>query len=324
MKTRKVNDDTPDIRPDYRHAYPVLISVGVGVIIALIVRYALVPQTFGQYGFYRAAALDDEKAHLSRYAGRAACKVCHEDVVALHAKDAHASVECETCHGAGGKHVNDPDVPMAKANAKEDCLVCHRLLDARPGAFPQVDWQKHYKFVGVKDLSITCVRCHSGHEPLYLDHDLRTARLHPLIQECASCHTGRTDETLKKPDTHPKIFQCDYCHAGLAKSFAKGSHTQVRCTTCHLFIKENAYSGRIVRNTNPRFCLLCHRKSDFKAVAGSKGDAEPKTYTGPPTIDWPAHIEEVSKDPPDPKRTCVSCHQEHIHDLYPKEALHAL
>ncbi len=300
------------VRPDYRHAYPLLIIVALGVTAALIVRHSLVPKSFGQYGFYRAAALDDEKARLSRHAGRAACAECHEDVVAVHARDAHGSVECETCHGVGGKHIKDNDSPMARAGAKDDCLVCHRLLDARPGSFPQVDWQKHYQFVGVKDKATACVRCHSGHEPLYLDQDLRKARLHPLIQECTSCHIGRTDQTLKKPDGHPQIFQCDYCHPDLAKSFAKVAHAGLRCTTCHLFVKENAFSGRIVRNTNPRFCLLCHRKADFKSDAG------------PPTIEWPEHIKDVSNDAPDPKRPCVTCHQAQIHDLYRKDAQHAM
>ena len=312
MTTRNANDNATGNRPDYRHVYPVLILLSLGVATALTVRHYMVPATFGEFGFYRAAAMDDEKARQPRHVGRAVCTECHGDVALIHAKDVHATVECETCHGAGNKHVKDNDAPMAAANGKDDCLVCHRMLDARPGAFPQVEWQKHYQFVGVKDTSIACVRCHSGHEPLYLDRDLRTARLHPLIQQCNSCHLGRTDETLKKPDTHPKIFQCDYCHAELAKSFAAGSHTSVRCTTCHLFIKETSYSGRIVRNTNPQFCLLCHRKADFKSDSG------------PPTINWPAHIKDVSKDPVDPKRSCVSCHQDQIHAIRSKEAPHGL
>ncbi|MEI6562751.1 MAG: cytochrome c3 family protein [bacterium] len=312
----KQNDDMK-VRPDYRHAYPVLVILFVLVTAGLTVRRLLVPKSFGEYGYFRADAMDDEKAIQPRHVGRAACVECHEDIAAIHAKDVHASVECETCHGVGGKHVKDNDVPMARADAKNDCLVCHRQLDARPGSFPQVDWQKHYQFVGVNDPTTACVRCHSGHEPLYLDHDLRTARLHPLIQQCNSCHMGRTDETLKKPDTHPKIFQCDYCHADLAKSFAQGSHTKVSCTTCHLFIKETAFSGRIVRNTNPKFCLLCHRKEAFKGNAGGK-------ESGPPTIEWPAHIKDVSKDALDPNRPCVNCHQDQIHALYTKEAHHAM
>lgn len=307
--------DARKVRPDYRHAYPVLIILVLVATTALTVRHLLIPKTFGEYGFYRAAAMDDEKAIVPRHVGRAVCATCHDDIAAIHAKDVHASVECETCHGVGGKHAKDNDVPMARADGKDDCLVCHRQLDARPGSFPQISWQQHYQFVGVTDLTTACVRCHSGHEPLYLDHDLRSARLHPLIQQCNSCHLGRTDETLKKPDTHPKIFQCDYCHPDVAKSFAKSSHTKVSCTACHLFIKETSFSGRIVRNTNPQFCLLCHRKAPFKAGTNK---------AAPPTIEWPAHIKDVSNDPVDPKRTCVSCHQAEIHALYTKEAHHAL
>ena len=312
MTTGRNSGNAPKVRPDFRHAVPVLVIVVVAVAVALTVRHFLVPATFGEYGHYRAAAMEDEKAHLSRHAGRAACLECHADIAALHAKDAHASVECETCHGPGAKHVKNSDEPMRAADSRDDCLVCHRHLDARPGSFPQVDWQQHYKFVGVKDTSIACVRCHSGHEPLFTDRDLHFARLHPLIQQCGDCHVGRTDKTLKRPDTHPRIFECNYCHAGLAKSFKQGAHAKLDCTTCHLFIKENSFSGRIVRNADPRFCLLCHRKSDFKSDSG------------PPMIVWPAHIGDVSKEPVDPKRSCVSCHQEQVHDMLPKEGTNAL
>jgi hypothetical protein len=315
--TNRTDKDEMNIRPDYRHAYPVLAMLIALVTVGLTVRYLLVPETFGEYGYYRAAAMDDEKAIQPRHVGRAACLECHDDIAAIHAKDVHSSVECETCHGIGDKHVKDSSSPMSPADTREDCLVCHRQMDSRPGSFPQVDLEKHYKFVGVKDPSIACVKCHSGHEPLYLSKDLHSARLHPLIQQCNSCHIGRTDETLKKPDMHPKIFQCDYCHADLAKSFAKGSHAKVSCTACHLFIKDNAFSGRIVRNTNPKFCLLCHQKSAFKETAG-------KDNAAPPVIDWPAHITDVSADTPDPKRPCVECHQDQIHALYTKEAHHAM
>ena len=312
MTTGKENEDASQARPDFRHAIPVGIIGIVAITLALTARHFLVPKTFGEYGHYRAAAMDEEKALIPVHAGRAACAECHKDVAALHTKDAHASVECETCHGAGGKHVKNSDEPMLPANTRNDCLVCHRYLDARPGAFPQVIWKQHFQFVGVKDVSIACVRCHSGHEPLFADRDLRFARLHPLIQNCGDCHVGRTDKTLKRPDTHPRIFECSYCHSGVAKSFKQGAHAKLECATCHFFIKENAFSGRIVRNADPRFCLLCHRKADFKSD------------TRPPKIVWPAHIEEVSNDPVDPKRTCVSCHQEQIHKLLSQEVLNAL
>ncbi len=300
------------VRPDYRHAIPVFVIVVSAVAAALTARHFLIPKTFGEYGHYRAAAMDDEREHATRHVGRAACSECHDDVAALHRKDAHASIECETCHGAGGKHVKNSDEPMNPASTRDDCLVCHRRLDARPGSFPQIEWREHFAFVAVKDESTPCVKCHSGHEPLFSDRDLHAARLHPLIQRCGDCHVGRTDRSLKKPDTHPTIFECNYCHASLAKTFKQGSHSKLDCTTCHLFIKENSFSGRIVRNTDPRFCLLCHKKADFKSESG------------PPMIDWPAHLKDVSSDPADAKTACVSCHQEQIHEMLPKEVSHAL
>jgi len=299
-------------RADYRHAVPVFIIAIMLVIVGLFVRAHLVPDTFGETGFYRAGDIGDEQQRETRYAGQAACEECHDDVSAVHAKDVHASVQCETCHGPGAAHIEDPDIPMKPANRKDDCLVCHRRLDARPGSFPQIVWTEHFKFVGVTDTNIACVSCHSGHEPLFTDHDLRKARLHPLIQDCADCHIGRTNEHLKQPADHPRIFHCTDCHPTIAASFAKAEHHAVDCTTCHLFIKENNFSGRIVRNADPRFCLLCHKKTDFKLNSET------------PKIEWPGHIEEVSDDPPDPKRKCVDCHMFNIHDLYPKEKPHAM
>jgi hypothetical protein len=306
------NKNESKVRPDYRHAYPLAIIVVVMVTAALIVRACFVPETFGDFGHYRANSIDEEASRLPRHGGRAACTECHDDVAAIHAKDAHSTIECETCHGVGGAHIEDPDVAMLRADAKADCLVCHRVLNARPGSFPQVEWQKHYQFVGVEDPDIACVRCHSGHEPLFMDRDLHKARLHPLVHDCGECHVGRSDRTMTKPEDHPTIFQCDSCHAALVTSFNQGSHTKLQCKTCHLFIKENAFSGRIVRNADPRFCLLCHRETDFKSVSG------------PPTIEWPSHLEDVTDGPEDTRRSCVSCHQDKIHDLYPKEKPHAL
>ena len=290
-------------RPDYRHAYPVIIILIVLIAAAFVVRGWLVPATFGQYGFYRAGALDDAREMPLRYAGSAACVECHGDVAALHDKDAHGSVQCETCHGPGIQHIKDNDIPMPLANTQADCLICHRRLDARPGSYPQVDWPQHFLFVGVSNQATACVQCHSGHEPLFMDRDMRAARLHPLINQCSDCHLGLADMTQPRPATHPQIFQCDYCHPAIAASQAKSSHPKMACTACHMFIKENSFSGRIVRNADPRFCLLCHRQAAFKSAKG------------PPMINWPAHIKDVSNDPLDAKRSCTECHQANIHDM---------
>jgi transcription elongation factor Elf1 len=294
-------------KPDYRHAYPVFLILFGVLAAAMAVRAWLVPASFGKYGYYRGDALDEARERPSLYAGKGACAGCHDDIVALHAKDAHGTVQCETCHGAASKHAVDGENPPPRADQQKDCLVCHRRMDARPGSFPQINREEHYKFVGVADPETPCVRCHSGHEPVFMDKDLRTARLHPLIHSCSDCHLGRTDQNQKKPEDHPQIFTCNYCHPAVAASAAKAEHHSISCRTCHFFIKQNAFSGRIVRDADPRFCLLCHRKTEFR------------TTNGPPLIDWPGHLAGVSDGPPDPKRTCVECHQDQIHALFPRE-----
>jgi hypothetical protein len=281
---------------DYRHAARVFFVVGIIAVAALAGRELLVPKTYGQYGEYRGAAVAEAMNRQPRHAGEKACGRCHAKEVRLHDKDAHARVECEVCHGAGYRHISDPKKHKLNVpKGKKGCLVCHRRLPARPAAFAQIDWKEHYRFVGVKDPSVECKACHSPHEPLFMDRDLRTARLHPVVHRCRDCHAGRANENLERPKDHPKIFECRYCHKELVADLVKRPHKKMRCTTCHVFFKETAFAGRIIRDTDPRFCLLCHRRTKFRSK-----DA-------PPSIEWPKHVD-------DPKMRCTECHQEKIHD----------
>jgi len=285
----------------YRHALLPFALLALGLATAFGVRAALVPDTFGDRGWYRAAAVDDQAALAASYAPPTACAECHDDKAALHAKDAHERVPCQTCHGPGAEHVATNEVKLPKPAAASDCLACHQRLLARPGPFPQIDRRDHFKLVGVKDESTPCTTCHDPHEPLFLDRDRRQARLHPLIQRCRDCHLGRTDETLVKPADHPAIFECQYCHGEIVADFKQRPHQRVPCTTCHLFTKESDFAGRIVRDADPRFCLLCHRAGAFRSV-----DA-------PPSIEWPSHRDDVSTGPQDANKRCVDCHQDRIH-----------
>jgi hypothetical protein len=289
-------------RASYRHTIPLIIIIALLLIAAVVVQQLLIPPSFGEKGYYRADAVEEAQQFPVKHIGEEACNECHDDIVALHQKDAHAAVPCESCHGPGNEHAKaEGDVALTIPKGKEPCLVCHRLLAARPSAFPQITWQDHFKFVGVKDLSIACMECHSPHEPLFMDRDLRTARLHPLIQRCRDCHIGRLESNLEKPKDHPAIFECSYCHKQIVDDFADREHAEIQCTTCHIFIKESDFAGRIIRDSDPRFCLLCHRKADFRS-----SDA-------PPGIEWPGHLDDVSTGPEDRKKRCIDCHRDRIH-----------
>ena len=287
---------------DYRHTYRLVALLAVGLGGALGARALAKPANFPSEAYYRAAAATVAEAPV-RHVGQAACAECHDDETKLHDKDAHAAVPCEDCHGPGADHVAKAgEGGILKPSGKEACLVCHLHLDARPPAFPQIEWRAHYKFVGVKDDKIDCTTCHSPHEPLFMDRDLRQARLHPLVHRCQDCHQGRMDETTARPAGHQPIFECSYCHAKITEDFKSKPHAgKVQCTTCHIFIKQSDYAGRIIRDTDARFCLLCHRQAPYRSE------------TAAPGISWPQHAQEGGAEG-DPKTwRCVDCHLDRLH-----------
>ncbi|MCA9663985.1 MAG: hypothetical protein KC503_00310 [Myxococcales bacterium] len=289
---------------DTRHARQIFIAVGVVIIAVAVLQSFAIPDTYGKYGHFRGAAVAEAKKRAPRHVGSAACAKCHAKQARLRAKDAHAHVQCETCHGPGYKHWRGKkkiaDMPTPKG--KRLCLTCHQVLAARPSSFPQIEVAAHYKLVSVKDTSINCTTCHDPHEPLFMDRDLRSARLHPVVHRCRDCHAGskRSAETTKKPEGHPAIFSCDYCHKSIVKDFANRTHKKVRCTTCHIFFRDSAFAGRIIRDTDPRFCLLCHQKGKFRRAKG------------PPQIVWPKHRAD-NGDEEDKNKVCIDCHRDNIH-----------
>ena len=76
-----------------------------GVVVFLIVRAAVVPKNFGEYGHYRPGALDMIAATPMSYAGRSQCVLCHDAEAKVHDAGKHAGVACEACHGPLAKHV---------------------------------------------------------------------------------------------------------------------------------------------------------------------------------------------------------------------------
>lgn len=295
---------------DYRHAYRLFAVVGVLLLAALGARSWAVPASFGEFGHYRGTApRDAQKVRSPRHQGRKSCVKCHELQSEDHGKDVHRTVECEDCHGPAPEHVlvDATKTNIEKRVTKDWCLVCHRQLDARPGAFPQVAWRDHYKAVGVKDEGVECIRCHDPHRPLFLEKPIAEAKLHPLVQRCRDCHAGRPNDRQERPASHPPTFECSSCHEKVTRHGGQSAHRGVQCTTCHLFIKESEAAGRIVRNTDPRFCLLCHAKADFRT-------SEAKT------IEWPGHLEAVEADSKDEETPCTRCHGMHTEDRARKAA----
>jgi uncharacterized CHY-type Zn-finger protein len=94
------------------------------------------------------------------FAGHQACAECHDDVVKTKAVGKHAVVNCEACHGALQKHVEDPaSVIPQLPDTGVLCARCHEANLAKPKAFPQLSTKDHSG--GEK-----CKTCHQPHSPL--------------------------------------------------------------------------------------------------------------------------------------------------------------
>ena len=144
---------------DAGHLFRMASLFVVGLVLFLILRAALVPKSFGEYGHYRGNALGEIKSKPVNYAGHQACETCHTDVLEVKANGVHAHVACESCHGPLAKHAEDPgSVLPEKLDTKVLCVRCHEANPAKPKNFPQVVSADH-------SAGLACNECHKPHSP---------------------------------------------------------------------------------------------------------------------------------------------------------------
>jgi len=167
--------------------YTHIIRLGLLLVVAFgtlgYVRSQLIPETFGQYGTYRGASVEDIRASKKKFVGSQKCRRCHKAAYKLWESQDHKTVSCESCHGAGHEHLakilsdEDPMTTIAKgaeylkANSRELCASCHEMIPGRPDSFPQVDMKEHIDRLEVDEdhhmypKLYQCVECHLGHKP---------------------------------------------------------------------------------------------------------------------------------------------------------------
>lgn len=145
----------------FRDAGHLFRFTGLFVIAFLVfwaIRGRVVPQSFGKYGHYRAAAIAEIASHTPHYAGHETCEACHTDVQNVKQSGKHAHVNCEACHGPQAQHGNDPSTVPAKLDTAVLCARCHAASAARPRTFPQVKIDEHSN-------GVPCETCHQPHSP---------------------------------------------------------------------------------------------------------------------------------------------------------------
>jgi len=135
-----------------------LLLLTAGIVVAYFsARYVLKPATFGEFGWYRGAALEELRNRPVVFAGKKACDECHSELLNKMAKFEHKTVSCETCHGVSQAHADNPDVQIVKFTAVQ-CLRCHEAEPARPKWMHQIHSKNHYK-------GQRCTECHMPHQP---------------------------------------------------------------------------------------------------------------------------------------------------------------
>ncbi len=153
----------------------VLLTIGI-VCFYFTARYFLTPPSFGQYGHYRANALQDIAARQPILAGKASCVECHSDHAQKLAKGEHKTLSCEACHEpflslgtdhlppkgnvpevTCRDHVENPAEILPKLNISM-CVRCHQASPSRPKWLHQINVHTHYT-------GSVCTECHVPHQP---------------------------------------------------------------------------------------------------------------------------------------------------------------
>jgi hypothetical protein len=136
------------------------------IIIFLIIRHFLVPESFGEHGHYRFNSVAENKERPMNYAGKDACAECHDDKTAELASDVHTGLSCETCHGPGLAHYDNPDsIRLIVPKERVFCGLCHAINSSRKvKVIVQIDLKDH-------NIGKNCIECHNPHMPWELKEE---------------------------------------------------------------------------------------------------------------------------------------------------------
>jgi Cytochrome c7 and related cytochrome c len=144
---------------DVEHLIRLALAMAIFALAFILVRAAVIPRSFGQYGHYRGDAIAEIAARPVAYAGHQTCEGCHADVVDQKKLGRHVVLSCEACHGPLANHADDPaSVTPSKLDTAVVCARCHEANSAKPKAFPQVVTADH-------SAGIACDTCHQPHKP---------------------------------------------------------------------------------------------------------------------------------------------------------------
>jgi DmsE family decaheme c-type cytochrome len=172
------------------------------------------------------------------FVGSEECASCHDDMEGTIAGTPHgtsffnesATHGCETCHGPGGNHVDDPEgnpLRLTDLTAEEQSATCQGCHSGREQFF----WEGGDH----EARGLSCLSCHSVHAPESQKGQLRAAT---AMEQCFSCHKDVRAESWKL--SHHPIREgqlgCSDCHnphGSTTDGMLREASLNDQCYTCH-------------------------------------------------------------------------------------------
>lgn len=150
------------------HISRLVMLLFVFLVIFLGIREALTPTSWNYQisAWYRLNSPKEIAKLPVAFGGNDSCQSCHEEESQTFAENKHASLSCESCHGALADHARER-AKVADARVDESsgqCLICHRKLVSRPKDMPQFDRVKVEEHREL-DQDMVCLACHDPHDP---------------------------------------------------------------------------------------------------------------------------------------------------------------
>jgi hypothetical protein len=136
-----------------------LLAFAIFIVMMLVLKYYLTPESWREYGPYRGKALTEISDRTVTYVQMETCAMCHDSIAEIKTQSMHKSIQCEVCHGPGNMHADDPDNNKMELLSGPFCLRCHTKNAARPeNIIKQIDAAEH-------NVGEECLTCHNPHQP---------------------------------------------------------------------------------------------------------------------------------------------------------------
>ncbi len=202
----------------------------------------------------------------------------------LVASDRYEDVQCESCHGSGFEHVQDPSAVQPLASALVGTTLDNGCGDCHSGEVhhPFVnEWEAspHAQIVGFAATRSGCEGCHSGQKAMqrfgvqseYLEKDGA-----PLAVVCIVCHDphgGTEEHQLRLSASAPSIEEnlCAQCHNRRTVPDSLSSHglhphspeAALLFGEAGFFFPGAGFDPGDIQGThgtadNPKLCASCH------------------------------------------------------------------